>query len=78
MYITKVTGVTLVCTIFYSKINSLKDYNKCILFHLKYFFGSWSIKNLRGNLEDVEIIMTSWNSLHELPFVIFGKMEKAL
>ena len=68
----------------------LKNYGKCFLFHLKFFFASFkysnvwnfppSCPNFSGCKRKIEIRikMTLLNGSHKLPIVIFGKNPKPL
>ena len=58
----------------FTKIKPLKSYEKYLLFHLNYSFGSCNIQILRENWEvDNGIIMTSWTRMCTLLTLIFGK-----
>ena len=71
--------------LWFTKKRPLKNYRKCFLFCLKCCFSSFKYLNFwnfrlsspkfysfRRKIEN-RIIAISWNSLHNLPIVIFGK-----
>ena len=61
------------------QIKPLKIYEKCFLFHLSCCFGSCNIQILGWNLEiENQKPMTSRYGLHNLPTLIFRKIQKPL